>query len=105
MIANVLSQLQNRIEYDNTFYSSGIELSRILEDQTHNMKTVLKWFRINSLKANPGKFQFMILGKKQCNEVKLIINSIVINESNAVELLGITIDNRLTFNEHINNLS
>ena len=36
--------------------------------------------------------------------MKLIINSIVINESNAVELLGITIDNILTFNEHINNL-
>ena len=34
----------------------------------------------------------MILGKKQCNKVKLIINSIVINESDAVELLGITID-------------
>ena len=46
----------------------------------------------------------MILGKKQCNKVKLIINSIVINESNAVELLGITIDNMLTFNEHINKL-
>ena len=34
--------------------------------------------------------------------MKLIINSIVINESNAMELLGITIDNTLTFNEHIN---
>ena len=89
---------------DNTLYSSGIELSSILENLKHDMKTILKWFRINSLKANPGKFQFMILGKKQCNEVKLIINSIVINESNAVELLGITIDNKLTFNEHINNL-
>ena len=39
----------------------------------HNTKTILKWFRINSLKANPGKFQFMILGKKQYNKVKLII--------------------------------
>ena len=46
----------------------------------------------------------MILGKKQCNKVKLIINLIVINEKNAVELLGITIDNTLTFNKHINNL-
>ena len=31
-------------------------------------------------------------------------NLIVINERNAVELLGITIGNILTFNEHINNL-
>ena len=70
----------------------------------HDTKTILKWFRINSLKANPEKFQFMILGKKQCNKVKLTINSIVIKESNSVELLGITIDSMLTFNEHINNL-
>ena len=32
--------------------------------------------------------------------MKLIINSIVIHESNAVELLGITVDNKLTFNEY-----
>ena len=37
--------------------------------------------------------------------MKLKINSIVINESNTMELLGITIDNILTCNEHINNLS
>ena len=88
----------------NTLYNSGIELSSILENRKHDTKTIKKWFRINLLKANPGKFQYMILGKKQCNKVKLIINSIVINESNAVELLGITIDNILTFNEQINNL-
>ena len=53
---------------------------------------------------NPGKFQFMILGRKQCNKVKLKFNSVVISESDTVKLLGITIDNKLTFNEHINNL-
>ena len=46
----------------------------------------------------------MIFGKIQCNKVKLKSNSIVINESDTVELLGITIDNILTFNEHVNNL-
>ena len=49
---------------DNTLYSSGIELSSILENLKHDMKTIFKWFRVNSLKANPGKFQFMILGQK-----------------------------------------
>ena len=46
----------------------------------------------------------MILGKRQCNKVKLKINSIIINESDTVELLGILIDNIPTFSEHINNL-
>ena len=36
--------------------------------------------------------------------MKLKINSIEINETDTVELIGITIDNTLTFNEHINNL-
>ena len=45
----------------------------------------------------------MILCKKQYNKVKLKINSIVISESDTVELLGITIDTILTFSEHINN--
>ena len=68
------------------------------------MKILLTRFRVNSLQANPGKFQFMFLGKKKQNSVKLIINSIEIEERKKVVLLGITIDNLLTFNEHIDNL-
>ena len=68
------------------------------------MKILLQWFGINSLQANPGKFQFTILGKKKRNSVTLIINSTKIEESKKVVLLGITINNPLTFNEHIDNL-
>ena len=44
------------------------------------------------MKANSGKLHFMI-SKIQFNNV--------INESDTVELLGITINNILTFNEHV----
>ena len=40
------------------------ELYSILENLKLDTKVILKWFRINSLKDNSGKFQFMILGKK-----------------------------------------
>ena len=89
---------------DNTIYDCGEDLSNILENLKHDMKILLKWFRINSLKANPGKFQFMILGKKKRNSVKLIINPTEIQETKKIVLLGITNDNLLTFNEHIDNL-
>ena len=46
----------------------------------------------------------MILGKKKRNSVKSIINSTKIKESKKVVLIGITIDDFLTFNEHIDNL-
>ena len=89
---------------DNIIYDCGEDLSNILENPKHDMKILLKWFRINSLQSNPGKFQFMILGKIKRNSVKLIRNSTEIEESKKVVLLGITIDKRLTFNEHIDNL-
>ena len=47
---------------DNTIYDCGKDLSNILEKLKHDMKVLLKWFRINNLQVNPGKFQFMILG-------------------------------------------
>ena len=49
---------------DNTIYDCGEDLSNILENLKHDMKILLKWFRTNSLQANPGKFQSMILGKE-----------------------------------------
>ena len=89
---------------DNTIHDCGKDLSNILENLKHDMQILLKWFRINSLQANPGKFQFRILGKKNRNSAKLIINSTETEETKQVVLLGITIDNLLTFNEHIDNL-
>ena len=60
---------------DNTVYSCGKDLAKIKEDLICTMKNVLKWFMLNSLKANPGKFQFMVLGDKTCYKHILKINS------------------------------
>ena len=68
------------------------------------MGNVLKWFKVNSMKANPQKFQFMILGKSTTQTIILNVNNIKIRESQNVELLDLTIDNRLTFKDHINML-
>ena len=82
---------------DNTLYSHGSNLPLILNNLEDDMRNLLYWFKINSQKANPGKFQFMILGKKIRLKYSLKIWSITINESNEVELLGITIDKALNF--------
>ena len=58
---------------DNSLYDWGEDLSDILENLKHDMTILLKWFRINSLRANSGKFQFMISRKKKRIWVKLII--------------------------------
>ena len=80
-----------------------IYLSNILENLKHDKKILLTWFIINSFQANPGKFQFITLWKEKWNSVKLIINSTEIEKNKKVVLLGITIDDLLTFSEHIDN--
>ena len=41
---------------DNTLYSCGERLTGIKKDLSFDTKSILNWFRLNSLKANPGKF-------------------------------------------------
>ena len=89
---------------DNTRYSCDRNLLRIKENLTFDMKNILLWFRTNSIKANAGKFQFMILNRENHRRQRIVINSITVKGSNEVILLGITIDNKLVFKKHIENL-
>ena len=50
---------------DNTLHSCGEKLME---------RIILNWFRLNSIKANPEKFQFMIHEDKSENHI-LKINS------------------------------
>ena len=65
---------------------------------------MLGWLKINSMKANPGKFQFIVLGVKNIVHFTINVNSKIIPCSNEVKLLGITIDNEGKFKKHIKDL-
>ena len=68
------------------------------------MVNLLRRFKENSMKANPKTFQFMILGKTSRQPITLNINQIKVKESQKVLLLGLTIDNQLTFKDHVDML-
>ena len=53
--------------------------------------------------VNPGKLQFMILSKNTINK-SVVIGNKTIESSRSVKLLGLTIDNKLNFGIHINNI-
>ena len=61
----------------------------------------LTWFEINSMKANPKKFPFMILRKTKRPKHNLLFDSNVIKESADVELLGLLIIIISNFEKHI----
>ena len=56
------------------------------------------------MKAKPEKFQFMMLSKKSYQLQKLSVNTFTINESDEVELPGLTIDKELNYSKHIDKL-
>ena len=89
---------------DNAVYLWGKSLTDIKENLVSDTKSILNWFRLSSLKANPGKFQFMILGDKSHYKQELKINSTKVEAGDDVLLLGITIDKKLTFKQHVENL-
>lgn len=46
---------------DNRFFSSVNNFCVIMKSLDHDAKTFLRWFNLNALKVNPGKFQFMMI--------------------------------------------
>ena len=56
------------------YYAVVRNLENVLSNLRWTLKSVLKWFGINSLEANPGKFQFMVLGTGQINSYNLFID-------------------------------
>ena len=84
---------------DSPLYLCGEWLIEVKQNLIFDTKGILYWPKLNSLKANPGKFQFRILGDKSYHEYKLKINSIKAGASDNVLLLGTTIDKKLTFKQ------
>ena len=89
---------------DNTLYRCDKNLEQAFSNLKYDLRNVSNWFKINSMKANPGKFQFMFLEVKNIALFSLNVNGKIIPCSNEVKLLGITIDNRLKFKKHIEEL-
>ena len=86
------------------FYSCDKELGTVISNLEYGMTNILSWFRYNFLKANPGEFQFMILGPSDDKCFILKINAIEHRNITKGKLLGLTIDHKLKFDAHIDKL-
>ena len=89
---------------DNTIYADSTDLNRLLNILEKESETAINWFKENEMIVNPDKFQTMILGKHNIKEINLKINETNIKAQNSVTLLGIEIDNKLNFNNHVSTI-
>ena len=90
---------------DNTISRHGESfeiMKSLLENAT---ESALSWFKENEMQANPSKFQAFILGNySRENATSFKIDGSNITPSKSVNLLGIEIDDKLTFSNHISNI-
>ena len=94
----------NIVKYadDNSPFSCSTDIDSVISKLTNDSKTLLECFCNNSLKANPDKFH-LILTNSDEDKYDLIHQSPIYN-SNCEKLLGVKIDNKLSFEDHITDL-
>ena len=86
---------------DTTIYSCSPYFEEATLKLSIDTHLIRNWFRVNSMVENPGKFQIMFLGSNIDNSK---ITFMIENKRSEVKLLGITIDDKLSFTTHIENL-
>ena len=63
--------------------------------------TMIHWYKMNCMQANPEKFQFIIFDKERQPRTLQLNHNVTIQSVSNVKLLGVNIDVELNFNHHM----
>ena len=89
---------------DSTLYAYKKNLGTVICNLRQEFSILSNWFYDNYMVLNPGKCHFMLFGVKENEQFDLICNDITLKHSSHEKILGVTIDNKLSFDEHIINI-
>ena len=87
---------------DNSPYACKADIHSVIAQLEKDSRTLLEWVGNNVLKANPDKFHLLLSNTDQ--NFSLNVDQYEIFNSNYEKLLGVTIDNKLKFDEHVSGL-
>ena len=94
---------------DHQLYIKGYSVDCVEQLLTNGGHTISKWYKDNFLKGNYDKYNLMLLGRKnKKNEdspsINVKIDDQVIKSSPDLKLLGVTLDDELSFSTHISDI-
>ena len=87
---------------DNSPFSCNEDVESVILQLENDSKTLLTWVTNNGFKANPDKFHLILNNPDEKYFIQ--IQNFQIYNSNCAKLLGIKIDNSLSFTEHVTDL-
>ena len=99
------SKLLNFADY-NTISVSENTIEELISTLEKESQGAIDWFVSNEMIVDPDKFRAIVVKRnnKMKDSYSLNLNQEVINSENCVKLLGIKIDNKLSFEKHISTL-
>ena len=87
---------------DNSLSAVSKDISEVIGSLKHDCQVSIDWFENNGMQANPDKFHFMLLSSKVLHVDKLDIgNGTIICSEPYIKALGVVIDHKLNFSEHV----
>ena len=86
---------------DNTPYATDKNITSLLETLEIETNVLLDWFRVNEMKPNEDKCHLLVINHENTS---VNLGNQNISCSSTVDLLGIKIDDKLNFNEHVSKL-
>ena len=87
---------------DTTPYAIESDIETLLNSLVNDTSILIKWFNDNYFKMNKEKCNLLITNHD--DNISVIIDGQTIHNSKSVKLLGVCIDNKLNFNEHVSNI-
>ena len=86
---------------DKTPYKTANTIDEVIQSLEHVSMMLFQWFPDNQMKANISKCHLLVNKK---NEVTIRIGDTEVKKSEYEKLLGIKVDTKLNFNEHLNDI-
>ena len=89
---------------DTTIYKSSSDIQYLYQSTNAELESLTQWFRANKLSLNVGKTHYMIFHQSQVQiprDFNVEIANTIIEKKHFVKFLGIYIDDKLNWHEHI----
>ena len=96
----------HNFESDNSLSNIVKTIDSLKQTMESECKVAIKWFHESKVIVNPDKFQVIVLDRCRASnsEVKFAIGLEHIQVVPSFDILGITIDDKLNFNLHIDKI-
>ena len=111
--ANDLSEVVKKCEIalyadDTVLFTSNPDFGKATSDLQEDINSLSDWCNNNGIMANTDKTKVMVFGNptvlKKVSQPKIMLNGVPLQVVSEYKYLGVTLDNYLTFNLHVNRI-